>query len=130
MNLPSDDQLDTLSSAVPSVMGRGLPPSALTKKIWLWPLGLESKEMYLPSGDHRGVPESDFKNVSCCGCAQSRGSHVQISLSPERRDTKATLRPSGENRGALLYVADGRKGFACGWLPATPPAMSMIQRLG
>jgi hypothetical protein len=34
-NAPSDDQLGTLSSAVPSVTGKAFPPSALTTRIWL-----------------------------------------------------------------------------------------------
>ena len=51
--------------------------------------------MLRPSGDHRGVPLMAPKRVSCRAFAPSR-SHIQISLLPDRSDSKAILLPSGE----------------------------------
>src|SRR5437763_17152873 len=65
------------------------------------PPGLESKAIYLPSGDQHGVPVSGPLNeVNWIGFEPSLA-QTQISKLPDRSDAKTMLLPSGAYRALV-----------------------------
>jgi hypothetical protein len=65
------------------------------------PAAFESKAIFCPSGDQRGVVTIGPWNVVSCKAFDPSLLHVQISGYPERRDPNAILFPSDENWGIL-----------------------------
>src|SRR6478672_2735 len=71
-----------------------LPPCAVTTKICQRPSTVESKAMWLPSGDQCGLPATP--RVVNLTALEPSASHTQISLVPERSERKVIRLPSGE----------------------------------
>src|SRR6202795_710855 len=67
----------------------------------------ESKAIWRPSGDQRGVPVTVLKCVSWRRLVPSLW-HTQTSDAPLRVDSKAIMLPSGENWGPLSMVVEDR----------------------
>ena len=63
------------------------------------PPARESNAIWRPSGDHLGEPVNGPLNDVTATGSEPSAPLIQISGDPERVDSKASLRPSGENAG-------------------------------
>src|SRR5258708_37009145 len=90
----------------------------------LWVEVRPSKAIHMPSGDHRGLPARLSNDVSLSGSLPS-ALHFHISEFPERVDSKAISRPSGEGCGAELSPEAGSN---CRILETDPPVLERSAR--